>query len=69
MVGAAGVGVSPGPTHWNTGVPFTVLGRVTEQVRETDSPAMGEEVEEEREIIRSSAGRKYINNVKMKRRE
>ena len=61
MVGAAGVGVSPGPTHWNTGLPLTVPGRVTEQVRETVSPAMGEEVEGEREIIKSSAGKEYTN--------
>ena len=61
MVGAAGVGVSPGPTHWNTGVLLTVPGRVTEQVRETASPAMGEEVEGEREIIKSSAGKEYTN--------
>ena len=55
MVGAAEVGVSPGATHWNTGLPLTVPGRVTEQVRETASPAMGKEVEGEREIIKSSA--------------
>ena len=62
MEGAAGVGVSPGPTHWNTGLPLTVPGRVTEQVRETDSPAVGEEVEGEREIIRGSAGRQHTVN-------
>ena len=55
MKGAAGVGVSPGPAHWNTGLPLTVPGRVTEQVRETDSPAVGEEVEGERKIIRGAA--------------
>ena len=42
MVGSAGVGVTPGPSHWKTGVPVTPLGRVTEQVRVTVSPAMME---------------------------
>jgi len=55
--GAAGVGVSPGPSHWNTGLPLTVPGRVTKQVRETFSPTTGKEVEERREIFRGSAGR------------
>ena len=27
-----------GPSHWNTGIPVTPLGRVTEQVRLTVSP-------------------------------
>ena len=62
MEGSAGVGVSPGPAHWNTGLPLTVPGRVTEQVRETDSPAVGEEVEGEREIVRGSAGRQHTVN-------
>ena len=62
MEGAAGAGVSSGPTHWNTGLPLTVPGRVTEQVRETDSPAVGEEVEGEREIVRGSAGRQHTVN-------
>ena len=57
MEGAAGVRVSPGPAHWNTGLPLIAPGRVTEQVRETDSPAVGDEVEGEREIIRVSVGR------------
>ena len=46
MVGSAGVGVTPGPSHWKTGVPVTPLGRVTEQVRVTVSPAMMEGEEE-----------------------
>ena len=48
----AGVRVTPpGPSHWKSGVPVTPSGRVTEQVRVTDSPAMtGEEGEEVREI-------------------
>ena len=54
-MGLAGVGVTPDPSHWKSGVPVTPAGRVTEQVRVTDSPAMmGEEGEEEREIIRES---------------
>ena len=37
----------PCPTHWNTGVPLTIPGRVTEQLREIVSPArvMGEDTE------------------------
>ena len=31
------------PSHWKTGVSVTPLGRVTEQVRVTLSPAMMEE--------------------------
>ena len=35
------VGVtSLGPSHWRSGVPVTPLGRVTEQVRVTLSPAL-----------------------------
>ena len=63
MEGSAGVEVSPGPTHWNTAVPFTAPGRVIEQVRETDSPAVGEDMEGQREIIRGSAGRQHLNYV------
>ena len=55
VVGEAGVGFTPGPTHWKSGVPVTPAGRVTEQVRVTESPAtMGERGEEVREIIRES---------------
>ena len=57
MEGSAGVRMSPGPAHWNTGLPLTAPGRVTEKVRETDSPAVGDEVEGEREIVRVSVGR------------
>ena len=57
MVGSAGVGVTPGPSHWKSGVPFTPIGRVTEQVRVTVSPAMmGEEGEEVREMVVGSVG-------------
>ena len=47
MVGSAGVGVTPGPSHWKSGVPVTPVCRVTEQVRVTVSPAMMEEEGEE----------------------
>ena len=60
MVGAAGVGVTPGPSHWKSGVPVTPTGRVTEQVRVTESPArMGEEREEEREMVAGSRDQQY----------
>ena len=55
MVGSAGVGVTPDPSHWISGVPVTPVGRVTEQVRVTVSPAMtGEEGEEVWEIVAGS---------------
>ena len=55
VVGAAGVGITPGPTHWKSGVPVTPAGRVIEQVRVRESPAMmGEEGEEEREMVACS---------------
>ena len=55
VVVEAGVGVTPGPSHWKSGVPVTPAGRVTEQVRVTEFPAtMGERGEELREIIRES---------------
>ena len=40
-----GSSITPGPSHWKTGVPVTPLGREMEQVRVTVSPAMtvGEE--------------------------
>ena len=61
VVGAAGVGVTPGPSHWKS---VTATGRVTEQVRVTESPArMGEEGEEEREIAAGSRDQQYKNNV------
>ena len=43
-----GSSVTPGPSHWKTGVPVTPLGRETVQVRVTESPAMiaGEGVRE-----------------------
>ena len=57
VVGAAGVGVTPGPSHWKSGVPVTPAGRVTEQVRVTESPAMmGEEGEEERKMVAGTRG-------------
>ena len=52
VVGSAGVGVTPGPSHWKSGIQVTPIGRVTEQVRVTVSPAMmGEEGEEVREMV------------------
>ena len=49
VVGSAGVGVTPGPTHRKSGIP---VSRVTEQVRVTVSPAtMVEEGEEVREMV------------------
>ena len=61
MVGEAGVGVTPGPSHWKSGVPVTPAGRVTEQVRVTESPArMGVGGEEVREMVADSVhGEKY----------
>ena len=58
MVGAAGVGVTPGPVHWKFGVIVTPIGRVTEQVRVIVSPAMMvEEGEEVREMVAGSVER------------
>ena len=46
---------SPGPSQWKSGVPVTPVGRVTEQVRVTLSPAMTEEEGEEvRDIMTGS---------------
>ena len=47
VVGSAGVGDTPGPSQWKSGVPVTPVGRVTEQLRVTVSPAMTEEEGEE----------------------
>ena len=45
----------PGPSHWKSGVPVTPSGRVTKQVKETDSPAtIGEAGEEVREMVAGS---------------
>ena len=54
MVGSAGVGVTPGPSHWKTAAPVTPLGRVTEQMRVTVSPAMMEGEEEVMEMVAGS---------------
>ena len=51
VVGTAGAGVTPGPSHWKTGTPVTPLGRVTEQMRVTLSPAMMDGEEEVMEIV------------------
>ena len=59
VVDSAGVRVSPpGPSHWKSGVPVTPSGRVTEQVRVTDSPATADEGElEVREMVADSGER------------
>ena len=53
-VGSSGVGVTPGPSHWKTGVPVTPLGREREQVRVTESPAMTAGEEGVREMVAGS---------------
>ena len=53
-VGSSGVGVTPGPSHWKTGVPVTPLGREMEQVRVTVSPAMTVGEEGDREMVADS---------------
>ena len=53
-VGSAGVGVTPGPSHWKTGVSVTPLGREREQVRVTVSPAMTVGEEGDREMVAGS---------------
>ena len=64
VVESAGVRVTPpGPSHWKSGVPVTPSGRVTEQVRETDSPAMTEEEGEEvRKMVAGSGERFTFSN-------
>ena len=54
VVGEAGVGITPGPSHQMVGVPVTPTGRVTEQVRVIMSPAMM--VEEGEEVRKMGAG-------------
>ena len=49
VVGLAGVGVTPGPSHWMFRVSVTPGGRVTEQVRVVVSPAT---MDEEGEVVR-----------------
>ena len=52
MVESAGAGVTPGPSHWKSGVPVTPVDRTTEQVRVRVSPAMmGEEGARERNTV------------------
>ena len=55
VVGPAGVGGTPGPSQWKSGVPVTKVGRVTEQVRMTVSPAMTEEEGEEVREMRTGS--------------
>ena len=54
VVGGAGV-TSPGPSQWNSGVPVTPVGRTTEQLRVTVSPAMTEEEGEEVREMRTGS--------------
>ena len=37
-VSSAGVGITPGPSHWISGVLLTPLSRLIEQVRLTEAP-------------------------------
>ena len=55
VVGSAGVGGTPGPSQWKFGVPFTLVNRVTEQLRVTVSPAMTEEEGEEAREMRTGS--------------
>lgn len=64
MVGSAGVGVTPGPSHWMSGVPVTPESRVTVQVRVTLSPAII--VEEGKEVREMRAVCKYNNSMQTK---
>ena len=61
-MGSAGVGVTPGPSHWKSGVPVSSVGRVIEQVRVTLSPAMTEE--EGEEVREMMIGSVEINRVR-----
>ena len=53
-VGSSGIGVTPGPSHWNIGVPVTPVGRVTVQVRVTAFPAMTAVEEGVRKMVAGS---------------
>ena len=58
VVESAGVRVTPpGPFNLKSGVPVTPSGRVTEQVRVTDSPVTAGEGEEVREMVAGSVER------------
>ena len=48
--GSDGVGMIPGPSHWNVGVSVTPSSRVTEHVRITDSPIIREDTDADKEI-------------------
>ena len=45
VMGSNGVGVTPGPFHWKSGVSVSPVRKVTEQLRVTVSPATMEEEE------------------------
>ena len=53
---SAGVGGTPGPSQWKSGVPVTPVGRVAEQLRVMLSPAMTEEEGEEVREMMSGSG-------------
>ena len=57
--------VTPGPSHWKTGVPVTPGGREMEQVRETVSPTRtGEKGGEVRVMFAASGCREQIRKRK-----
>ena len=55
--------VTPGSSHWSTGVPVTPEGREMEQVIVTEPPAgMGEEGEEMRVMLARSVWREICTH-------
>ena len=54
-----GSSVTPGPSHWKTGVPVTPLGREREQVRVTEAPAMTAGEEGVRDMVAGSVIYEY----------
>ena len=61
-IGSSGVGITPGPSHWKTGVSVTPLGREMVQVRVTVSPASTILEEGAREMVGDSVGEMGIKN-------
>ena len=65
-IGSSVVKATPGPSHWNTGVSVTPLGREMLQVRVTESPARTVVEEGVREMVAGSRDRsirKCVNHV------